>query len=562
MCTTRLEVRLLSRRKERSVEIGISLFIALSAGSGVFGRVNGQATLGGRLNLFYQESNLGEVYDRNFNQDLTLTVYDDLFAKNRIALSYLMVRKTDSSSPRAYLRQRIRSTITGTAFVASTEYSPPYTLRGRAGAAAEKAKGQRYLLALEPEDLPSVSMSYERTDKYGGSGDSRTDMKTESKLATVSYGYRFSSVRATYRERSSSDRVAPELSRRLREGTGGVTLEKSLGRIGSVMGSYDGFISREDLPKDLRATVRIDNFRGLVSSHPVNWLSFAANFLSTAINRENEDVVNTKTQEVYSSISVIPRDYLLFQFARDIRETAEDGDETLTDYARAQATIQGRVRSHIRGRASVQRTFVLRSQRGAFPSNGYFFNLDTDFLPGTQLVFDVNITQTENPQSKTGRFQIRKIVDLRGYPRPNLALNVAINTFEFGDKLSLLGAKTYDVEMNLNYRPKPRFSAILTATRSIDRRVEGGSGFFLSSTLTYTLLGGSHMSLIYIRRDVSGTIFADTGTEARATYPNNYILELVLQLAGRSRLSLKYDIRDLARGGVSTVFGVTFIKRF
>ena len=116
--------------------------------------------------------------------------------------------------------------------------------------------------------------------------------------------------------------------------------------------------------------------------------------------------------------------------------------------------------------------------------------------------------------------------------------------------------------MKPDYRPKPRFSAILTATRRVDRRVECGSGFYLSSTLAYTLLGGSHLSLIYIRRNVSGTVFATAGSEARASYPNNYILELVLMLAGRSRLSVKYDIRDLAQGGVSSVFGVTLNKRF
>ena len=302
--------------------------------------------------------------------------------------------------------------------------------------------------------------------------------------------------------------------------------------------------------------------RGRFTLNPARWLTLSANFLGSIIDRENETANRTLSQELYTAATYQPREYLQFQFARDIRETEEDGTTTLSDDARAQSTIQGYLRDGIRGRASIQRTFVIKSEEGAFPSNGYFFNLDTDLMPGAILAFDLNVTKSENPNAQIGTYQVRKVVDLRGFPRSDLSINFAYLTLQFGNSLDLLGSKTYDVELDLNYRPQPRFSTILTLTRSVDRRVLGGAGLFLSSTTTYSLAGGSHLSFIYIRRDVSGAIIQTPGVSAQGTYPNNYLLELVILMARQTRLSVKYDIRDLSQGSISTVLGITFIKRF
>jgi len=525
----------------------------------MFETSRGQASLGGRLNLYYQESKFGTISNDSWNQDLNLTVRDDLFVKNQLALSYLVERKTGSMLEKAFLRHRIRTVITGTPYVFSAEYTPSYSIMGTPG---EKARRQRYLFGVSPAKYPTFNVTYENSDRYGGSGASRIDKKAENKLAAASYSYRLAAVRGSFRERSNSDRYTSENRRQVTEGTGEVSLEQGLGRLGSVMTSYNGFFSEEDIAGGGGADVRIDNVRGLVGLHFTDFVSLSASYLGNSIRRTEADITKSSSQELYSSLSVTPTDYLNVQLSRNIRESEDEGVRAYSDYLRAQGTIQGYVRANMRGRASIQRTFILRSKEGAFPSNGYFFNLDTDLMPGLQALFDLNILLSENPNVRTQRYQIRKSVDLRGYMRPDLTMNFSLRSLTYGDRLDLFSASTHDVELDLNYRPKPKFSTIFTITRSVDKRPQGGDGLYLSSTSTFNLSGGTHLSFIYIRRDVNGTVLATQGTSASATYPNNYLLELVLVLSRDSRLSVKYDIRDLSQGGISSVLGATFIKRF
>lgn len=547
---------------KRCTESAVIIVSVVALALGMAGLLRAQANLDGKLNLFFQESRFGDTYTKNANQYFDVTVYDDLMAKNRLALSYLLDRKTGTPQPETFLRHRIRSTLSGRPYVFSAEYTPPYRLTGATGGAGQKSERKRFSLTVNPEDLPIVNVTYERSDRYGGRGASRVDAKNENRLVTTGYEHRYGSLRATFRERISGDKLMPENERNVKEGSAGLTLESGIGEIGSFSASYDAFASKETIGGESGADVRIDNVRGLFSTSPADWISLSANFLGTSIRRERTGLEESSSQEFYGAATLLPRDWLTFQIARDVREIKEDGTRSLSDFARAGVTAQGYVRSGVRGRASVQRTFVLKSREGAFPSNSYFANLDTDLLPGARLALDFNVTQSENPEARAGRFQVRKGLDLVGYPRSDLSMSFSWRTLAYSNELTLVGATVEEVEVDLFYRPKPKFSTVLTATRSIDRRVEDGRGLYLSSTVTYALKGGSHVNFIYIRREVDGAR-EEAGTEApEATYPNNYLLELVLMLSESSKVSVKYDIRDLAEAGVSTVLGITFLKRF
>lgn len=529
---------------------------------GVLGRAYGQAGVGGRMNLFFREARMQDTYLRTWVQDLSLTMHDDLFVKNRIALSYLLERRAGTTLTDVFLKQRIRATVTGVGYAFSGDYTPPHAVTASTRESSQRSRRARFSLGIRPEGLPTFSASFDRGTRWGEEGESRIHTTSEDKLATVSYERTVASVRGTYRERSTTGGTSIEESKTRREGLGGVTLEGSLGRIASATLSYDGLVSREEVGELTRSTVRIDNLKGLLSSYPTRWIALTASFLGTVIRRENGDPGRIESKQVYAAASILPFDYLTVRFARDVREKEEAGERSLSDYARAEAVAQGYVRAGVKGRASVQRTFVVRSREGAFPANGYFLNLDSDLLPGARLAFDVGVTQTERPTVQTGRLQVRKGVDLRCYPRSNILLSSSCRTLQRCDKLDLVGTKTYDIEFDLTYRPKPRLAAVLTVTRSVDKAPVHRRGLYLSNTVTYSLKGGSHLALVYVRRDTGAAAQTASGPATQGSYPNNYLLELVLMLARRTRLSVKYDIKDLAAGGTTTVLGVAFLTSF
>ena len=526
--------------------------------------LEGQADLRGRLTLDYNRNEFEGILDQQNRQELELAVSDALFAKNLLTLSYFLERFASDAETEGQIRQRWRTNLLGTYYQFTGELTPRYRLRGTSGSSALFGEGRRFVLVVSPPKAPVVSAYFDRSDRSSGTGPGRIDVTSLDRLVNATHTYRFLNYRALVRERKSIDRLREGDDRRIRDLSGGLGATIDVVRQVNLSADYDYLFTEDVGTSRFEGESVINDVSATATLRPIGWLSAFSSFLGNYIARENSIDQRTSLSEVLFGIRLIPKEYLQVMGTRDYRLIRQDGQESISDFFRAEAILHGRVRDRMEGRASVTRTLVITSQEGSFPSQGYLFNLRTEIYPNISLNTDFNIIQSENPDESSGAFQVRRSLDLRMTPAAALMLNFGAQTLSFGEEISWFTPQISALSLDVNYRPATRMTVILSFAREEDVRFTRRKDFIFTGSLDFMLREGSSFLVLYNQRGTG--VEAGDGVEPGGTSfssaQSGILLQLNLKLRDRASLRLMYDTREVQEGRVARTFGANLVKWF
>jgi hypothetical protein len=524
-----------------------------------------QADFRGRLNLDYLGSEFQETTDRRFNQELELSVTDDLFVKNRLTLNYFLERYTNSRQPNDSIRQRWRADLFGKYFSFTGELTPRYRLSTSAGPNARHSTARRMNLVVSSSKSPVTSLTYDWNKRTGGSQDSRYDVVNVDRFINTSYNYKITSYSALFRERKTYDRINNDTTRRIREFNGSAGVNTSLTEKVSLTADYDYLYSQDEGVRKSRGNSMVNNLSTRASARPVNALTCFASFLGNYTRRKSGRDIRSSLSELVSGIRLTPAEFLQFSVSRDYRLIRESGQPDLvSDFARTEVLAQGRIRERMEGRAAVTRTIVIRSREGSFPSQGYFFSIDTELYPGISLNSNVNIRQTENPDDTSQRYQLRRAVDLRAIPTGKLLFDFNLRTLSFGKGVPWLTNQVLSYGVDIKYQPANQLVTVFTFSREVDRRVSGRKDFLINGTINYTFRGGSNLSAIYNKRGIDSIPDDDLPAETTtfSSAQEGFLTQFTLKLKDRTNLGFSFDTRRVAGSRRIKNYTIDFVKWF
>ncbi len=542
----------------------LSVFMLVSALAVLYDRAHSQADLQGRLILNYTRNEFEERIDHNSNQDLQLSVTDDLFVKNRLTINYFLERFTATRQADDLIRQRWKGNVVGRHYTFTGEFTPRYRLIGTSDQATRYATSRQFTLALSPPDVPQVSMTYDRNERTEGSGDLRGELVDIDRFVNTSYSYKVTNYRALFRERETENGLTEGISRRIRDFNGGAGINTSLpGRI-NLSADYDYLFSQDDGDPQLEGELTINNLSTRTSVRPADWLSGFTSFYGNYTRRENETDRKSSLSEVVAGVQFTPRDFLRLSTTRDYRITREFGEETISDFARGEVAVQGRIRERMEGKVVVNRTFIIQSTEGSFPSRGYLLSIDTELYPGVSLNSTVNMIQSEDPNQERNRFQLRRSLDLRMIPTGKIMLDFNLRTLSFGKSVPWLDTQVLSYGVDINYRPAGRFTVSVNFDRDRDRRVQEQAVYNLNTTMNYSFRRGSNLSVIYIRREARAESEGEevSQTTSFSSAEEGILLQFTMKLRNQANLRLSFDTRKLPGGERVNSLGANLVTWF
>ncbi len=524
-----------------------------------------QANFRGRLNLDYLSTRFEDTRSQNFDQELDISVADALFTKNLLTLSYFLQRYSAGTQPGGAIRQRWRTNMTGKYYTFTGDLSPRYRLNSASGPAALHGRGRRFNLVVSPPKAPVTSVTYDRNERVGGgTGAGRVDMLKVDRLVNMTYEYKFMNYRSLLRERKMVDRVDNSGNRRIRDISGGLGARIPFPRRASLTVDYDYLYTDDRGGPEFIGKSMVNNMSARASIKPLARLSGYTSFLGNYIRREGQGSENSSLSEVVSGMRFMPTDYLSISGSRDYRRIMQEGGESTSDFLRAEARLHGRIRERIEGRAAFTRTYIIRSKEGSFPSHGYLFSVVAQVYRGISLNSDYNITQSENPGVTTGRFQVRRTLDLRTVPTGRLMLDFGLRTLSYGEKVPWLDTQSSTLQMSLNYQPAPRLTTLWTVAREDDRRVFGRHDYLVTGTLNYLFSGGSGLSLIYNRRNSRSRANGEALTQPTSFSgaQEGLLFQMNLKLRERANLRLSLDTQMISGNRRISNLGINLVKWF
>jgi len=268
--------------------------------------------------------------------------------------------------------------------------------------------------------------------------------------------------------------------------------------------------------------------------------------------------------EVVAGVQFTPRDFLRLSTTRDYRITREFGEETISDFARGEVAVQGRIRERMEGKVVVNRTFIIQSTEGSFPSRGYLLSIDTELYPGVSLNSTVNMIQSEDPNQERNRFQLRRSLDLRMIPTGKIMLDFNLRTLSFGKSVPWLDTQVLSYGVDINYRPAGRFTVSVNFDRDRDRRVQEQAVYNLNTTMNYSFRRGSNLSVIYIRREARAESEGEevSQTTSFSSAEEGILLQFTMKLRNQANLRLSFDTRKLPGGERVNSLGANLVTWF
>jgi hypothetical protein len=520
----------------------------------------------GRLDLDFSGTDFRGVTERQFNQNLELSVTDALFVKNVLTLTYFLERLTADNQLDDIVHQRWRASLAGRHYSFTGEVSPRYTLRGTTDENPQSGEGRRFNLVISPPAWPVTSVTVDRNERTGGgTGTNRVDVVNEDRLVHTTWAHRFLNARALYRERNADNRLDTGGDRRVRDINWGVGARVPLPRRMSLTTDYDFLLSRDRGDTEFEGETLVNNVSTRATVRPLGWVTGFASFLGNYI-RKDGGVQRSSLSEIVSGLRVTPVGFLRISGSRDYRRIREEGTVSISDFFRAEVVAEGRIRERMEGRATLTRTFVLTSRDGSFPSQGYLFSLNSRLYPGITLTSDFNITQSANPEQASGRFQVRRIIDLRTIPASRVMFDLNVQTFSSGDDFPWLGTQILTLGADLNYQPARRMTLIFSIAREDDRRAGGRRDYLFTGSANYLFPGGSTLSVLYNRRgDGSDGEQPDSGAGATTSFSGaqeGVLVQLNLKLRDRANLRLSFDTRTIPGDERLRTVGANFVKWF
>ncbi len=521
-----------------------------------------QTDVGGRIDLDYTRSDFQNMLQSQFNQTLELSTSDNLFTKNLLTLSYFLERFSATQGADDVIKQRWRANVVGRHYSFTGEFLPRYRLRGTSGEDAQYGTGKRFTLVVSPPKVPTVNLSYDRDERIGGVGSGEVNVVSVDRLASTTYAYKFSNYRLLLRENKTRSKVQFGQDRRIRDVNAGVGANLPLPRRIRTSVDYDFLFSDDEGGPQTEAQTMVNNVSTQTSIRPTTWLQGFVSFLGNYIDREGDTDNQSALSEVVTGVNVTPVEFLRVSGSRDYRRIREDGRLSISDFFRTRATVRGRVRERVEGRATFTRTFVLRSVEGSFPSQGFLFNVNALLYPGVILNSDFNVIQSKNPDRPGTQFQIRRTLDLRMIPTSKITLNTSVQTLSFGEELPWFDSQSYTLEFDLNYQPTPRLSTILTFSRKENNIRVGQRDFIFTGTLSYQFRRGTNLSFLYNRRG-GGTDREDTdGSTAFSSATEGFLVQLSMKLKDKTDINISFDTRELPENERIEIIGVNIVKWF
>ena len=527
--------------------------------AGLFAR----ADLRGRLDLDYARTDIREMLYRQFNQTLELSATDDLLRKNLLTLGYFLERFSGVQEGEV-IRQRWRGTVVGDHYTFTGEFLPRYRLRGTSGSQEQHATGRRFTLTLSPPKLPAANLSYERNERMGGEGTGEVNIVEIDRLAGLTYARDFMNYRALLRQSETKSKVQFGQDRRIRDVNAGVGANVPLPRNIRMSADYDFLYTEDKGGPQTESETMVNNVGTQGSIRPAAWLHGYATFLGNYVVRTGEGSDGSSLSEVISGVDVTPVGFLRISASRDYRRVREDDRLSISDFLRARAVVQGRVRERVQGRATFTRTFVLRNVEGSFPSQGVLFNLNGWAYRGVVLNADINIIHSRSPDGSGGQFQVRRVLDLRMIPTRRVTLNTSAQTLSFGRNLPWFDSQTYTLEFDVNYQPSSRLTTVFTLARKVDRVRIHREDFIFTGTLNYQFRSGSNLSILYNRRGGGNESGGDetAGAASFTSAQQGVLVQVTMKLRDRAVLRATFDTRHLPDGERMEIIGLNFIKWF
>jgi hypothetical protein len=535
---------------------------------GIFGvalKASADPKFRGRVDLDYSSTEFQNNQESQFNQNLELSVTDELFVKNILTLSYLLERLTADRQVDDIVRQRWRANLAGRYFTLSGEITPRYQLRGTTETTAQHLTGRRLNVVVSPPKLPVTSVTLDRNERVGGgTGTSAVNVVNVDRFIRSTYVVDYFNFRGLIRERETENRLEINGTRQVRNYNWGVGARIPISSKVNLTTDYDFLFTQDRGAPQLLGESVVNNVSTRATVRPIRWVTGFTSFLGNYIRKDNASRQRSSLSEIVAGVGVTPADFLRLSVSRDYRLIREEQNEQISDFVRAEAVAQGRIRERMEGRATVTRTFVLRSRDGSFPSQGYLFHLNTHLFPGVSLLSDFNVIQSENPDLPSGRFQVRRVLDLRTIPTNRIMLDFNAQTFSFGDEFPWFTTQVLTLGMDAQYQPAQRFTVIATFEREEDRRVLRQDDFLFTGTLNYLFRGGSTFSFIYNRRstEFQSEGLNDLSTASFSSAQEGFLFQFNLKMRDRANLRLSFDTRTIRGDEKLVTVGANFVKWF
>jgi hypothetical protein len=380
----------------------------------------------------------------------------------------------------------------------------------------------------------------------------------------TSYFYKIMNFRALFRDRKTDDDLTRGVDRRIRDFNGGAGINTSLPGEISLSADYDYLFSKDEGDSQLEGEFTINNLSTRTSVRPTDWLSGFASFHGNYSHRENDMDRKSSLSEVISGVQFTPKDFLRLSATRDYNITREFGEETVSDFARAEVAVQGRIRERMEGKAVVNRTYVIQSTEGSFPSQGFLFSIDTELYPDVSLNSTVNMIQSKGPDQGRDRFQLRRSLDLMMIPTAKMTLDFNLRTLSFSNRVPWFDTQVLSYGVDINYRPAERFTVGVNFEGDRDRRIQEQEVYNFNTNMNYSFRRGSSLSVIYIRREARAESDSEEVSQATSfsSAEEGILLQFTMKLRDQANLRLSYDIRKLRNNERMNNLGVNLVTWF